>query len=213
MTANDEPTYTYRQVESYTVKANDGTSITTATGTGFGIAPEIAAQLPVGTDFVLETQNMSRVTGIFAHGRWVMRKSDQEIEREHEAWKEKWEQEKRDRLVTDCAKYEEEEAVLPDWIKYRLTHFHISGGEYFRLNGWGYELVIARLAVAYNESGGAESDEVNRIANEEGTSGNQHDVAKALARIHAESDDPSALAGTVSALTPITGDPFYKGES
>jgi hypothetical protein len=203
-----EPTYTNRQIESYTVKANDGNSISTEQGTGFAIEPEVAAQLPVGTDFYMETTNISRIVGIRTHGRWLKRLSDQDIEREHAAWKEKWEQDKRDQLAANILEYTAQEAALPEWVRCRIEYFHEKGGENFLLNGWGYELVVARLAVAYFASGGVDDDEVNRISHEEGTSGNQHDVARMLAQIHGQGN---TLAGTIAALTPLTGDPFYEG--
>ena len=207
----EERTYTNRQISAYTVKANDGNSISTVEGTGFAIEPEVAAQLPVGTGFYMETTNISRIVGIRTHGQWLKRLSDQDIERDHAAWKEKWEQDKRDSIAVNRVMYAAQEAALPEWIKCRIEHFHKTGGEYFELNGWGYELTIARLAVAYLASGFVDDDEVNRISHEEGTSGNQHEVAKMLAHAYKQDDHPWRLAGTASALTPITGDPFYEG--
>ena len=45
-----------------------------------------------------------------------------------------------------------------------------------------------------------------------GITGNQHGMARALARAHHE-DPERSLAGTVSALAPITGDQDYSGEN
>lgn len=77
----------------------------------------------------------------------------------------------------------------------------------FRAGGWGgYELAIAQLAVAYAEGNEAE---VDRIAEKYGTSGNQHDMAKILAKGHREGLDDS-IANSVSALAPpLTGSADY----
>lgn len=67
---------------------------------------------------------------------------------------------------------------------------------------------MAELAVLYDEAGLAESDAVTAYATEHGTSGNQHDVARLLAA--ARRNDPEwSAAGSVSAMSPITGEPFY----
>ena len=69
----------------------------------------------------------------------------------------------------------------------------------------------AELAVLYDASGLAESDAVNGYGREYGTSGNQHGIARLLAG--ARRNDPEwSAAGSVSALSPITGEPFYVKE-
>ena len=209
-------TFTDRSIRSYTVKSNDN-GVSTTEHTGFSLGPDIDAQLPAGTKFDMETQNFSFIVGIRVDGRWIMRKSDQDIERERAERSAKWEQDKRDSLALNRVVYAAQEAALPEWVKCRIEHFHQTGGERFLVDGWGYELTIARLAiarlaVAYLASGGEDDDEVNRISHEEGTSGNQHEVAKWLARMHA-TDPDETLAGTISGLTPLTGDPFFNKES
>ena len=60
-----------------------------------------------------------------------------------------------------------------------------------------------------DESGLAESAAVTAYGREHGTSGNQHDIARLLAG--ARRNDPEwSAAGSVSALYPITGEPFYE---
>lgn len=93
----------------------------------------------------------------------------------------------------------------------RIEFFRDQAGERFESDGLEYELVVAELAVLYDASGLAESDAVNGYGREYGTSGNQHGIARLLAG--ARRNDPEwSAAGSVSALSPITGEPFYVKE-
>jgi len=87
-------------------------------------------------------------------------------------------------------------------------HLHSTYHETFELEGWGYELVVCELAALYAKSNCADDETIDSYAREQGTSGNQHGIAKSLARAHLAG---ASLAGTVSALSPLTGDPFYAG--
>lgn len=192
-------------------------TITSEFGT-VGVTQQVYDLLPERTPFIMEVQGLSLVTGWIIDGQWYDRKTDEDLTARHEAMVAGFEQRKRDRLAAHRAEWQQIEDTLPDWIRVRLEYFHDRGGEHFALEGWGYELTIAELAVAYAAMGRTildkttytveDSDEVRRIAEEQGTSGNQHDMALALAKMHL--NDPSVpLAGTVSALSPITGDTFY----
>ena len=109
-------------------------------------------------------------------------------------------------LRDNRADWERREAALPYWVRARLLHFHAAAGRGFETDGWGYELTVAELAVMYAEN--ASEDAVEAYAAEHGTSWNQHQCAQVLAASHR--DDPTwTAAGTVSALSPITGDPDY----
>lgn len=185
-----------------------------------GVTEQVYDLLPEGKGFIMETRGISLVTGWVIDGRWYDRKTDEDLAARHEAMVAEFEQRKRDRLDAHRAEWQQIQDALPDWIRVRLEHFHEHGGEHFALDGWGYELTVAELAVAYAAMGDSiigetvytvqDSDEVRRIAEEQGTSGNQHDIAFALAKAHLL-DPAVSLAGTVSALSPITGDAFYTG--
>jgi len=201
-----------RSIEEYVVESVYGSgerlSVSTTSSTGFGIEREYAQALPAGTRFDLETVNFSRITGIRVAGEWLFRKSDQQLRREHEAMVEGFRRRERERLDAHRAEWRAREDALPSWARERLLSFHKSGGERFELQGWGYELVVMELAVAYVESRGEDDERVLEISRREGTSGNQHDVARMLARAHLDDVD---LAHTPSALTPLTGDRDYSG--
>ena len=81
-------------------------------------------------------------------------------------------------------------------------------------------MVVAELAVEYARMGEdildkdtfsiEDSEAIKRISHEQGTSGNQHSMALALAKAHLM-EPGRMMSNTVSALSPITGDPFYEG--
>lgn len=203
--------YTNRNLETTTVRKiqryEDGTAaITAETGWTAIAPPEVVALLSVGKEYGLETINLSLVTGWFIDGKWVDRKTDADLERERQEFVEHMNRERRAQLDANRAVWQAREAALPEWVRSRLEHFRGKGGERFETDGWGYELIVAELAVLYDASGGEDDEAVDAFAHEQGTSGNQHDVAKALARMHAQGQP---LVGTVSALSPITGDLFY----
>lgn len=176
------------------------------------LAPaEVAALLDVGDEYELEVQGFNAISGWKVGGKWIARKSDETFEAERTEWLAKYERDKRDRLDSNRADWTARESYLPDWLRDRITTFHEKGGEQFELEGWGYELIVCELAALYVASNLTDDDTINEFANVHGTSGNQHDVAKALARHHIANPDTS-IAGTVSALSPLTGDAFYEGK-
>ncbi len=217
--------YTERCLQAQWVQSrqpsDDGSGVITGTsGWSAHCSPQVFALLPEGTPFAIETTNFSTVTGWLIEGRWYDRKTDEDLDAEHAAWLESWQQEKRDLLARNRDDWQTREQLLPDWIRIRLHGFRDKGGERFDLEGWGYELAVAELAVAYADLGEVildhtpstirqiESDTIEHLAREQGTSGNQHAVALMLAQHHLRGE---SLAGTISALSPITGDPFYQG--
>ena len=109
--------------------------------------------------------------------------------------------------------WEAREAALPEWLRVRLATFRRRGGEKFELDGWRYELIVAELAALYAAAGMEETEEVTAYADAHGVTVNQGEVARMLARARlADDGDGWTAAGTVSALSPITGEPFYVKE-
>ena len=141
---------------------------------------------------------------------WLYRKTDQELETEHQALRDRINQERQERLDAHREAWTVRENDLPEPLRARLENFRRHGGEYFDREGWGYELVVCELAAMYAESGGKESDLISFYARAEGTSGNQHEYAKALARMM--TTEPEKCAETVAALAPLTGNAFYDPE-
>lgn len=218
--------YTQRSLQAQWVKSRehrDGSeayAITGTTGWTAGCSKEVYDLLTEGKPYILETIRASQITGWIIDGAWHSRKTDEDLQEDHAKWLAKWEQEKLESLEKNREDWTRREESLPDWLKVRLATFHEKGGEKFDLEGWGYELVVCELAVEYAalgdvivgkdvfEVGPFESEAIKTIANEQGTSGNQHGVALALAKAHLAEPGVS-LAGTVSALSPLTGDAFY----
>lgn len=171
---------------------------------------ELASLLKVGDQFDIECTG-TLITGWFFAGSWYDRKSDQLLEAERQQLIEKFAQQRRDELIANRRNWQERTDKLPDWIRVRIESFQASGGKNFELEGWGYELIVAELAVMYEASNCEDTDEINAYARKEGTSGNQHGMAKALAKARIETPEKS-LAGTVAALAPITGNPDYSSK-
>lgn len=200
-------TYTARTVEDVTVVKIEDNTI--EMNTGFWIAPpkEVLDRLEVGSEFLMESRGFNTITGWMIDGEWLARKSDQDLEREQQEWRDKWDAERKADLEAHEVEWQQREDALPDWIKERIAVFHERGGEHFRTDGWGYELIVAELAVLYLASDGEDSPAVDEYARVHGTSGNQHGCAQSLAKAHANG---RTVAQTVSALVPLTGEPFYE---
>lgn len=218
---DDRGTYDNRQLQAQFVESKGkGTdvSITGTSGWTAGCSQEVFDKLQVGDPYILETKGFSQITGWIIDGQWYDRKTDADLEEAHAKWKANWEREKRETLEKNRADWQARQDALPDWIRERLETFHEQGKD-FALEGWGYELVVAELAVAYAEMGDyildkdslhiEDSEEVTRISKEQGTSGNQHDMALAIAKAHLQNPERS-MEGTVSALAPLTGKAFYE---
>lgn len=217
----DAPTYTARRLTAGWIteleRHEHGVTVTTSEGWTTGVSHEVAAGMAVGKPVLMEAVGLSRCTGWVVDGAWVGRKSDQDLAREAAEHRLKRETEKRTRLEACRADWQAREAALPDWIRARLGRFHRDGGENFEVDGWGYELIIAELAVLYADLGDdlkAENGHypmpptVRDYADREGSSGNQNDVAFQLAKAHL-AEPTLSMDGTIAALTPLGAHPFY----
>jgi len=205
-------TYTDRRLEIVTITGLGG-GIHMSSGWTTGHRDALRDRLVVGMEVGVETRNLSTITGwLLPGGEWVDRKTDADLNREHEEMVAGFARQRREEMDKHRADWQARTDALPDWVRTRIESFREKSGEQFELDGWGYEMVIAELAVLYVEQD-PDADEpadgpIMTYAREHGTSGNQHDFAKALARAHV--DDPAfSLAGTVSALSPITGSADY----
>jgi hypothetical protein len=209
--------YTDRRISLRTVVKKDvhssgSISITDDTGWSYGCPSDVAALLDVGTEFWMETKGFNTTSGFLVYGTWYHHTPDEEFAAERERFVADLLRREREALEENRDLWQAQEAALPEWLRDRLLTFHEKGGEKFELEGWGYELIVCRLAALYADSNLEENEAINRLAEIEGTSGNQHEVAKAIAKAHLLQPERS-MADTVSALTPITGNPFYEGES
>lgn len=177
-----------RRIRTITVEHFAENGLTTTDHWGWGPPPgDWHALVHQGDDFEVEEIG-SRIVGLRWPGSsdWLYRHSDEDLEAEHQRFIEARERRNREMLDANREDWTRREALLPRDLQERLAYFREKGGEHFELDGWGYELIVAELAVLYREAGfdkdGSliESTAVNEYAEREGTSGNQHSVAKML---------------------------------
>ena len=229
----DVPTYTDRHQEEWTVTQVDEDGTLHAGSLAWG-GHQSLRHVTQGTVMLVETTRGSTVCGVATEPDpepgsgvgWQFRKSDQTLRAE-------WGELRNDihvRRVRELRKHRSEwqarEDALPKWLQERLQWFHLRGGRDFQEDGWPYELVICELAALYAADedwvgvasttprgilGLTEAEDpeaVSTFCREEGVSGNQVGMAQQLVLAHHAHPDRS-MAGTVSALSPITGDPDY----
>ena len=158
-----------------------------------------------------ETRSQHLAAWIAEDAPWLFHKSDQELEREHQEYLRKLHAEREQEWQEHQVDWRQRELALPMALQRRLARFRANGGHGFETDGWGYELMVCELAVLYRASGGEDDEQVMAFAEREGTTGNQHSFAQQLAKLLSD-DDPASddmIANSVSALTPLTGDPDY----
>jgi hypothetical protein len=212
-----------RHIEAKTIESIDGRTVRFTDGWCFGGVPEdVLPLLTAGETYMQETVNFSTVTGMATRfrtrsgrdevGFWLWRKSDADLARERHEMLASFAREHEERLAANREDWTRREALLPLALRRRLDRFRANGGHTFDAEGWGYELTVCELAVLYAASGQTDDEAIDNYARQHGTSGNQHDYAKALSRYL--TDDPAdedAVANSVSALSPLTGDADYSG--
>lgn len=196
---SEEPfvvTQVYREGDRIVIQSHES---------GFGGVPVNGktTRIKEGDRLVMETTLGSTVTGLrYADAKsWLYRKSDEQLQREHQVWLDQWEQEKNTLLEDNRQNWMNRETSLPDKYRKRLEHFRNVGKDFER-EGWGYELIICELAEMYEHNGGVDDEAIMAYAGEHGTSGNQHDCAKALAKAE-------TLEGFPAGLSPLTGSADY----
>lgn len=175
------------------------------------IFPEDVA---VGERYIVESVLGSTPSGVY---RCTWYKTDAELDADHQAMVAKFDADRQASLERHREEWAAREAALPAPLRARLENFRARGHN-FDANGWGYELVVAELAVLYAQQDAAADDavpledteEIMAYADREGTSGNQHDFAKALARALVR--NPEVLGETVSALSPLGTGAYYDAE-
>ena len=194
------------------VKRVGEAAVTGEDGWTFAPPAEHLAAFTPGVVYQIEGRLGSVVTGCRMGRAWLWRKADDAVADERRVDVARIALRRAEELAANRQEWEAREAALPEWLRARLATFRERGGEKFELDGWHYELTVAELAAIYAESGMEDSDAVTAYAEGRGVSGNQDQVARILARTRLANDGWTA-AGTASALSPITGDPFYEGRS
>lgn len=199
-----------RRLEEFTVKSvkDHGASLEIHMSTGWTFGRSKAAlgrDIAVGETLWQETIQLTRITGLRDRYGWLFHLTDQDLADEAREFSEKMQRDDVVRLEKNRKKYAAWEDALPPWLKARIQRFRDAAGEKFLLEGWGYELIICRLADLMDQ--GREED-ADKLASDEGASGNQWSCAKALAAGRKEHGDDFAVR-VPAGLSPITGSADY----
>jgi hypothetical protein len=199
-----------RHLEQFTVEAvtdrGDSLEIRMSTGWTFiRSKTDLGRDITVGETLWQETVQLTRITGLRDANGWLFHLSNEDLARESREFSAELHRNDVVRLERNRKLYAEQEAALPDWLKARIQRFRDGGGEKFLLEGWGYELVICRLADLLDQ--GREAD-AEALSSEEGVTGNQWSCAKALAAGRAAHGDGFAAA-LPAGIAPLTGSPDY----
>lgn len=199
-------TYTERREEEVVVESISTSGINFGVWGGYAPGREIARQIQVGESLVVETRG-SQVTGLRRGDVWIYHHSDEKLMEDHQRLLDSFAKRRRDMLEEHREDWERREAKLPSHLRERLENFRAKGDN-FDEDGWGYELVICELAEIYARNGGVDDDEINAYSDQEGTSGNQHDFAKVIARemIRDGGLDPKQI---IAGIAPLTGSADY----
>lgn len=191
-----DETYTDRSHEVIIIKKLEASSrkedfcfVTTTSSTGFGLPLGMGA-LCVGSEYTLECRGFNHIAGLIEDGKYLFRHTDQHFEREHEEFVADIARERREGLEKNQYDYQRRENLLSSPWKNRLTRFHLDPT--FKLEGWGYELVICELGQLM---AAGDQEAVDAYAKREGVSGNQYDFAKALANRLGTTDFDRTPAG------------------
>lgn len=199
-----------RSLNPFVVKdvEDHGDSVTLKSDQGYCFnraKSDLGREIRVGDPLQLETIGFSQITGLRDQHGWLFRLSNQQLADEARQFSEDLNRKDVERLEKNRGLYETWERNLPDWLQARIRNFHERGGEHFRLTGWGYELVICRLAALFAVD--LESD-AEALASELGVTGNQWDCAKLLAAARSQHGDSTAIA-VPAGIAPITGSVDY----
>jgi hypothetical protein len=201
-----------RRLEAFTVDKvkddGDGVEIRQSNGwTFYRSKADLGREIHVGEHLEIETVKLTQITGLRDANGWLFRITNQDLADKARQFTEDMQRKDVVRLEQNRKQYAAWEADLPDWLKTRIQRFRDAAGEKFLLEGWGYELIISRLADLMDRGLDTEAD---KLASDEGVSGNQWDCAKALAAVRKQHGDEHA-ALVPAGLSPITGSVDYSG--
>lgn len=199
-----------RRLEPFIVESvkdhGDGLEIHKSDGwTFYRSKTDLGREIHVGEELEMETIQLTRITGLRDKNGWLFRVTNQDLADEAREFTEKMHRDQVEDLERNRKLYAAHEEALPEWLKSRIRRFREAAGEKFLLEGWGYELMICRLADLMDRGLRVEAD---KLADDEGASGNQWDCAKALAAGRIEHGDEYATL-VPAGLSPITGSADY----
>ena len=120
----------------------NGWSIRTDQGTGFGLDKKYGVEPKVGQTVTIECVGGSLVRGIVLDGQRVFYKTDEDLDAEHEEMLRKMRIKKEAKLPGDLEQYE----ALPEPWRGRVAAFRERGGHEWDLNYLGYEVFCCQEA-------------------------------------------------------------------
>ena len=163
------------------------------------------------------TTNGSQVRGFDLNGKRVFYKTDEDLDRDHKAWVEKYQKEKEEIFEKEKAQYDKQYESLPQIFKDRIDKFRNDNPK-FRVDYESYELFTCTEAVIIAEAcGSAEkvrefsqcNDRWSMVPNlDKGHSGNTMGMATRLAYIYLE--QPDMVTKAHGALAPLVGSREYE---
>jgi hypothetical protein len=179
-------TFTKRRLEKITIKRVDKGSLLTTDSTGFAVPEYVIPEIKEGDTLYLELYKFNDIGGLMKpNGEYLFHRSDDYFIQRLAEFIAENKRKGEEMYHANKADYIRRTKDLPERYRNRLNRFldDPKSAESFRKEpmGWGYELIICELAVQYEASGGEDNEDVMTIARHYGTSGNQHDVAKAWA--------------------------------
>lgn len=199
-----------RRTEDCTVKSvtdhADSVQIATDSWGFVRSKSDLGRELRAGDTFVLETVNISMITGMQMAGVWLFHLTDEDLAQQAREQSAAFERQLSEELDRNHRKYAKWEAELPGWLRARIERFHAAAGDKFKREGWGYELVICRLAELLEQ--GREPD-ADALASELGATGNQWGCAKAIAEGRKGILGDTVAVTLPAGLAPITGSADY----
>lgn len=164
-------------------------------------------KLHANLDVFVQTVKGTIVTGLWVPAvGWAFQLTDEQLAQQAQDYAAKLHMARVEHLRLNRELFETTEASLPDWLKARIENFRSQNKATFELEGWEYELIVAKLAAALVTD--MTPDDFKAMAQEYSASENQIRCAMALAAGREQHGDQYALA-CPSALSPLTGKPDY----
>ena len=195
---------------------DDGYSVSAGSG-GFFLSKKHKTVPKKGDHMTLYTYQGSCIRGLDLNGKEVFFNSDEQIDKEHEEWRKKYEKEKQETFEREKAQYDEQYESLPQIFKDRIDKFRKDNPK-FRVDYEAYELFTCIEAVKIAETLKT-GDKIREFSEcndrwsmvpdlDHGHSGNTMGMATRLAFLYVE--HPDFVTEAAGALAPLVGSREYE---
>ena len=115
-------------------------------GIGFGLDTKYGYEPKIGDKLILCTINGSQIRGVFANGKKVFYKSDEQIEQERVEWLANHEKEKQAKFIEQKAQLDKDYDALPSAFQARIDRFRRNNSR-FRIDYESYEMFCCKEAI------------------------------------------------------------------